>query len=98
AAANVGATDSQAITIDTTAPAAVDITAITDDTGTPGDFVTSDTTLTVSGTHGALGADEKVQVSSDGGLTWSDVTTSDATTWSFTDPTPTPRASPTRRG
>src|SRR4029453_12214119 len=88
AAANVGATDSQAITIDTTAPAAVDITAITDDTGTPGDFVTSDTTLTVSGTHGPLGADEKVQVSSDGGLTWSDVTTSDATTWSFTDPTP----------
>jgi VCBS repeat-containing protein len=77
------------ITIDTTAPAAaVAITAITDDTGTPGDFVTSDTTLTVSGTHGALGADEKVQVSSDGGLTWSDVTTSDATTWSFTDPTP----------
>jgi len=88
AAANVGATDSQAITIDTTAPAAVAITAITDDTGTPGDFITSDTTLTVSGTHGALGAGEKVQVSSDGGLTWSDVTTSDATTWSFTDPTP----------
>src|SRR5262249_44227788 len=77
------------ITIDTTAPAAaVDITAIANDTGTPGDFITSDTTLTVSGTHGALGAGEKVQVSSDGGLTWSDVTTSDATTWSFTDPTP----------
>jgi VCBS repeat-containing protein len=76
------------ITIDTTAPAAVAITAIADDTGTAGDFITSDTTLTVSGTHGALGAGEKVQVSSDDGLTWSDVTTSDATTWSFTDPTP----------
>jgi VCBS repeat-containing protein len=77
------------ITIDTSNPtAAVAITAIADDTGTPGDFITSDTTLTVSGTHGALGAGEKVQVSSDDGLTWSDVTTSDATTWSFTDPTP----------
>ena len=65
----------------------MDITAIADDTGTAGDFTTSDTTLTVSGTHGALGAGEKVQVSSDGGTTWSDVTTSDATTWSFTDPT-----------
>ena len=88
AAANVGNSDSQAVTIDTSNPtAAVDITAIADDTGTAGDFTTSDTTLTVSGTHGALGAGEKVQVSSDGGTTWSDVTTSDATTWSFTDPT-----------
>src|SRR5262245_42464591 len=77
------------ITIDTSNPtAAVDITAIANDTGTPGDFVTSDTTLTGSAKHGPLGADGKVQVSSDGGLTWSDVTTSDATTWSFTDPTP----------
>ena len=66
----------------------MDITAIADDNGTAGDFITSDTTLTVSGTHGALGDGEKVQVSSDGGTTWSDVTTSDATTWSFTDPTP----------
>ena len=88
AAANVGNSDSQAVTIDTSNPtAAVAITAIADDTGTAGDFTTSDTTLTVSGTHGALGAGEKVQVSSDGGTTWSDVTTSDATTWSFTDPT-----------
>src|SRR2546423_137683 len=30
---------------------------------------------------------EKVQVSSDGGSTWADVTSSDATTWSYTDPT-----------
>ena len=73
-AANVGNTDSQAVTIDTSAPtAAVDITAITDDTGTAGDFTTSDTTLTVSGTNGALGAGEKVQVSIDGGATWIDV-------------------------
>ena len=89
AANNLGpASNAYDITIDTSNPtAAVDITAIADDTGTAGDFTTSDTTLTVSGTHGALGAGEKVQVSSDGGTTWSDVTTSDATTWSFTDPT-----------
>ena len=88
AANNLGpASNAYDITIDTSNPtAAVDITAIADDTGTAGDFTTSDTTLTVSGTHGALGAGEKVQVSSDGGTTWSDVTTSDATTWSFTDP------------
>ena len=64
------------------------ITAITTDSGTSSsDFITSDTTLTVSGTHGPLGAGEKVQVSSDGGANWADVTTSTATTWSFTDPT-----------
>ena len=85
AAANVGSTDSQAVTIDTTAPAAaVDITAITDDTGTA-DFKTSDTTLTVSGTNGALAADERVQVSNDGGLTWNDVVQG-AGTWSYVDP------------
>ena len=46
---------SQAVTIDTAAPAALAITAIADDTGgSDGDFITSDTTLTVSGTNGAL--------------------------------------------
>ena len=51
-AGNVGTTASQAITIDTTAPAeALAITAIATDTGTAGDFITSDTTLTVSGTQ-----------------------------------------------
>src|SRR6185312_4623845 len=81
-------TASQAVTIDTTAPtAAVAITAIANDTGTSStDFITSDTSLTVSGTHGTLGTGEKVQVSSDGGTTWSDVTSSTSTTWSFTDP------------
>jgi hypothetical protein len=71
---------------------AVAITAINTDSangGTNNDFITNDTTLTVSGTHGTLtaAAGEKVQVSSDGGSTWVDVTTSDATTWSYTDPT-----------
>ena len=86
---NVGAnTASQAVTIDTVAPtAAVAITAITDDSGTSSsDFITNDTTLTVAGTHGALGPGETVQVSSDGGASWADAT-STASTWSYTDPT-----------
>ncbi|MCP3369329.1 Ig-like domain-containing protein, partial [Bradyrhizobium cajani] len=86
-AGNIGTTASQAITIDTTAPAeALAITAISSDTGTAGDFITSDTTLTVSGSNGALAPDEKIQVSSDGGVTWADVTQSTATTWSHIDP------------
>ena len=76
------------VTVDAVAPtAAVAITAIATDTGTSSsDYVTSDTTLTVSGTHGPLGAGETVQVSSDGGASWADVTTSTASTWSYTDP------------
>ena len=74
------------VTVDTAAPTAlVSITAIADDTGTPGDFTTSDTSLTVSGTNGALGGGEKVQVSSDGGSTWADAIVS-TTTWSYVDP------------
>ena len=42
----------------------------------------------MSGTHGSLGSGETVQVSSDGGVSWVDVTTSTASTWSYTDPTP----------
>ena len=63
------------------------------------DFITSDTTLTVSGTNGALGAGETIQVSSDGGTTWLDVAQNTATTWSYARPDHrTARASPTRRG
>ena len=59
------------VTVDTAAPTAtVAITAIATDSGTSSsDYVTNDTTLTVSGTHGPLGAGETVQVSSDGGAT-----------------------------
>ena len=91
AAGNAGANSSAtSVTVDTVAPtAAVAITAIATDSGTSSsDYVTSDTTLTVSGTHGLLGPGEKVQVSSDGGASWADVTTSTASTWSYTDPTP----------
>ncbi len=74
-------------TLDTTAPSEVlAITAIATDSGTAGDFITNDTSLTVSGTNGALGAGERIQVSSDGGATWADVTQSTATSWSYVDP------------
>ena len=90
AAGNQGAASAAfQVTIDTTAPVAeVVITAIASDSGTSSsDFITSDTTLTVSGTHGTLGVGEKVQVSGDGGVNWADVTSSTASTWSYTDPT-----------
>ena len=85
-AGNVGTTASQAITIDTTAPAeALAITAIASDSGTVGDFITNDTTLIVSGSNGALAAGEKIQVSSNGGASWTDVTPTTATSWSLDD-------------
>ena len=80
---NVGTTASQAITIDTSLPAAVaTVTALSSDTGMAGDFITTVASQTVSGTFtGTLGAGEKIQVSSDGGTTWVDAT-SGAGTWS----------------
>ena len=90
-AGNIGTTASQAVTIDTTAPAeALAITAIASDTGSSSsDFITNDTTLTVSGTNGALAAGEKIQVSSDGGTTWTDVV-QNGTSWSLVDTTSHP--------
>jgi Ca2+-binding RTX toxin-like protein len=87
-AGNVGATANRAVTIDTSAPtAAVAIGAISTDSGaSPSDFVTNDTRLVVSGTHGTLASSERIEVSADGGVTWADVTTSTATTWSYNDP------------
>ena len=77
------------VTIDTSAPTAtVAITAITTDSGSSSsDFITNDTTLTVSGTNTALGSGETVQVSNDGGTTWNNVTQNTGTTWSYADPT-----------
>jgi len=86
AAGNSSTSNAIAVTVDTLAPtAAVAITAITNDTGAA-DFTTSDTTLIVSGTNGALGAGENVQISSDGGANWFDVTPGiPPTTWSYDD-------------
>ena len=88
-AGNIGANSTAtSVTVDTVAPTAkVAITAIATDSGTSSsDYVTNDTVLTVSGTHGSLGAGETVQVSSDGGASWIDAT-STASTWSYADPT-----------
>ncbi len=92
AANNITAGTGHSYTLDQTAPAAaVAITAIATDSGTSGDFITNDTTLVVSGTNGALGTGEKVQISSDGS-NWFDVTQTTGTTWNFDD-TGTPHPS-----
>ncbi|EKS7399699.1 Ig-like domain-containing protein [Enterobacter roggenkampii] len=86
-AGNVGATTSQAVTVDTQAPQyGVTIDSISDDTGQSGsDFITMDTTLTINGSLGsALASDERVQISLDGGNTWLDATVTNQR-WSYTD-------------
>ncbi len=84
-AGNVGATDTQTVTVDITPPAtnSIDITYISDDTGTVGDFITYDQTLVIGGTlANALQSSELVQISLDGGATWVDAVAS-GTTWSY---------------
>ncbi|MGS6192346.1 Ig-like domain-containing protein [Enterobacter asburiae] len=86
-AGNVGATTAQAVTVDTQAPQyGVTIDSISEDTGQSGsDFITMDTTLTINGSLGsALANDERVQISLDGGNTWSDATVTNQR-WSYTD-------------
>ncbi|MEF4326083.1 Ig-like domain-containing protein [Escherichia coli] len=88
-AGNIGATASQIVTVDTTAPLAsktIVIAGISDDSGlSSSDFVTRDTTLTVRGTLGAaLAADERAQISLDGGVTWTTLTVI-GTNWSYAD-------------
>ncbi|EOK3017912.1 Ig-like domain-containing protein [Escherichia coli] len=90
-AGNIGATASQIVTVDTTAPLAsktIAIAGISDDTGlSSSDFVTRDTTLTVRGVLGAaLGANEFAQISTDNGATWVNVTlAADGLNWSYVD-------------
>ena len=86
AAGNVGTgTDTEGYSVDTQAPtAAIDIVTISADTGVPGDFITRDNTLTVSGTVGALGAGEKAQISVDDGTTWVDLSVSNGN-WNYVD-------------
>ncbi|MDV0594582.1 MULTISPECIES: Ig-like domain-containing protein [unclassified Enterobacter] len=86
-AGNVGATTSQAVTVDTQAPQyGITIDSISEDTGQSGsDFITMDTTLTINGSLGsALAYDERVQISLDGGNTWLDTTVTNQR-WSYTD-------------
>ncbi|MCH7373184.1 Ig-like domain-containing protein [Aeromonas sp. MR16] len=74
-------------TIDTLSPTAtLNITAISTDSGiSSSDFITNDTSLTVSGSNMALGSGEKIQISSDGGTNWTDVTQNTSTSWSLID-------------
>ncbi|EPK3895610.1 Ig-like domain-containing protein [Enterobacter ludwigii] len=86
-AGNVGATTSQTVTVDTHAPEyGITIDSISEDTGQSGtDFITMDTTLTLNGSLGsALANDERVQISLDGGNTWTDATVTNQR-WSYTD-------------
>ncbi|MGO3447188.1 MAG: Ig-like domain-containing protein, partial [Kluyvera intermedia] len=86
-AGNVGATTSQAVTVDTQAPQyGITIDSISEDTGqSSSDFITMDTTLTINGSLGsALASDERVQISLDGGNTWVDANVTNQR-WSYTD-------------
>ena len=94
---NVEQVAQEQIRIDTQGPSAsatVAINTITLDTGTAGDFVTSDNALVFSGTLGAaLGPNESVEVSLDNGLTWQSAAVF-GTTWSY-DNTANPLADAT---
>ena len=87
-AGNVGATDSQDVVIDLTAPAATTITvdSVTQDTGLfNNDFITSDNQISLKGTLGAaLGSGDHAQISLDGGATWTDVSVS-GLSWTYVD-------------
>ncbi|MEW5277412.1 Ig-like domain-containing protein [Citrobacter freundii] len=88
-AGNVSATTSQVVTIDTVVPDAsktISIDSISDDTGLSGsDFITNDTSLTLHGSLGAtLAADEYVQISIDGGVTWQNVIVT-GNSWYYVD-------------
>ncbi|WP_414925429.1 hypothetical protein, partial [Pseudomonas zeae] len=77
-AGNASVVSSQTITIDTGVPSAattITLDAITPDTGVSAtDFLTSSNTLIFNGVLGAaLAGDERVEISMDGGATWSDV-------------------------
>src|SRR6185369_11485518 len=74
-AGNTAAGSGHSYTLDQTAPSAVaTVTALSADTGTAGDFITSVAAQTVSGSYsGTLGAGERIQVSANG-ITWIDAT------------------------
>nr|WP_312026939.1 Ig-like domain-containing protein [Enterobacillus tribolii] len=90
-AGNVGQVAQKDVVIDTVSPESakgIAITAISNDTGLDNnDFITSDITLTIKGTLGALLAnDEYAQISVDGGVTWTTVVVdASGLNWSYTD-------------
>jgi hypothetical protein len=94
AATNTTAGIGHAYTLDLVLPPAIaTVTALSADTGTPGDFVTTVAAQTVSGTFtGTLGAGEKIQVSADGGTTWVDATAGAGSAWSANGVTLSPGA------
>jgi hypothetical protein len=88
-AGNITAGTGHGYTLDTTAPsAAPTITALSSDSGTPGDFITNVTNQTVSGSYsGTLGSDESIQVSGNGGTSWVTASLGAGSTWSASDVT-----------
>ena len=75
-AGNVGASASQAYTLDSAAPSqSLSIVQISKDTGAVGDFITSTAGQTITASLGAaLAADERLEASLDNGTTWTDIT------------------------
>ena len=70
-----------AFTVNTSGPAEpLAITAVA------GSSLANNTTVTVSGTNGTLPSGQKIQVSSDGGSTWTDAVRNTGGSWSFVDP------------
>ncbi|WP_019658315.1 Ig-like domain repeat protein [Variovorax atrisoli] len=87
AAGNAGKPTSQRVVIDTrhSAGITIDIASISTDTGVAGDFITSDTSLTINGRlTGTLASDETAQISLDGGATWVNLIVSGGN-WSYVD-------------
>ena len=90
AAGNDGTVASQAYVLDTTAPTTTIATlAFSNDTGTPGDFITQNPSQTVSGTLSAnLASGEVVEVSLDNGASWAAASaTTGQNTWSLASQT-----------
>ena len=88
AASGESSTQTVTITVNPVVEAnSITIDAIEGDSGVADDFQTNDTTLTVSGSlEKAIASDERVEISTDGGATWTTATV-DGTNWSFEDPT-----------
>ena len=78
--ASVGTTTTQAITIDTTAPAAAPAITSIAGSSSPNDRYHYHLRL-----DGALVNADKVQISGDGGVTWTDVVQTTPTNWTFAD-------------